>query len=211
LETAVPTTKLELYNAAIALLGDAPLAALDEDAERRRSLDNVYTRALQYCLEQGLWNWAKRSIQASDVPSVVPTFGFSYAFTKPDDWVRTVMISADPQFQIPLHAYEDEQGYWWANITPIYVTYVSNDAQYGLDLGQWPQTFCEFVETHLAQKICPRTVQNAATHDMLLKLEAARLKDARSKDAMNEPSRRPPYGAWVNSRSVGRTFMDRFR
>lgn len=199
----MPTTKLQLYNGAISLLGDAPLASLSEEVEVKRSLDAQYTRALQYCLEQGLWNWAKRSIVAEDVPSVVPQFGFSYAFTKPDDWVRTVMISADPKFSRPLHDYEDEQGYWWANVTPIYVTYISNDAQYGLDVGQWPQTFCEFVEAHLAVKITPRTVQNKETLDLLLKVERGKLQDARSKDAMNEPARRPPTGAWATSRSNG--------
>lgn len=203
-------SKLELYNEALLLIGDQPLATLTEDAERRRSLDTIYTRACKYALEQGYWNFAKRTIEASDVPSVTPTFGFQYAFTKPDDWLRTAMISADPRFGDPLREYEDEQGYWWANVTPIYVTYISSDASYGMNTGEWPETFARFVEAHLAAQICERTSQNASKLDYLRKLERGRLMDARSKDAMNEPTRFPPAGRWTRSRSAGQVNRSRW-
>jgi len=193
-------TRLGLYNAACRLIGDQSLGSLTEDAERRRTLDQVYSDALIYALEQGYWNFAKRTIEASDVPSVVPVFGFQYAFTKPDDWVRTMMVSGDARFGTPLREYEDEHQYWYANVTPLYVGYVSKDPSYGLDLAQWPMTFTRFVEAHLAAEICERTSQNAAKHDLLRKMERARLMDARSKDAMNEPTRFPPSGSWTSSR-----------
>lgn len=196
-------TKLGLYNAALRLIGERSLTSLTEEVAPRFFLDEIYTPALQYCLEQGYWNFAKRTVEASDVPSVEPTFGFSYAFTKPDDWLRTMMISADPRFSFPLQDYEDEQGYWYANVTPIYVAYVALDADYGLDLGKWPMTFTRFVEAHLAAEVCERISQNASKHEELRRMERARLGDARSKDAMNEPSRQPPQGRWARSRAGG--------
>lgn len=194
-------TKLQLFNTALRLIGERSLASLTEAREPRYVLDEIYTPALYYCLEQGLWNFAKRTIEANDVPSVTPTFGFTYAFTKPDDWIRTVMMSGSPTFDPPLNDYEDEQEYWYANITPIYCSYVSNDDEYGFDLAKWPMTFTRFVEAHLAAEICERLTQNASKHDMLRKMERARLSDARSKDAMNEPARFTPMGRWARSRS----------
>jgi hypothetical protein len=200
-------TKLGLYNSAFRLIGDGSIASLSEDAERRRRLDEIYTDSLYYCLEQGYWNFAKRTIEASDVPSVEPTFGYAYAFTLPDDWIRTFMVSADPTFAFPLRHHEAEHGYWYADVTPLYVMYSSKDATYGMDLGSWPLTFTKYVEAHLAAEICDALTQGASKEESLRKLEFRRLRDAQSKDAMNEPTKAPPLGQWARSRhgGLGRT------
>src|SRR5207253_1822947 len=126
---------------------------------------------------------------ANSVPSVEPTFQYTYAFTKPDDWLRTDMMSAVPTYNPPLTDVVDEQGYWYANFTPLYIRYVSSDLQYGRDVGKWPMTFQKFVEAHLAAEICTRLTQGKTDYESLRKLEEMRKRDAKSKDAMNESAR----------------------
>lgn len=196
-------SKLALYNSALRLNGEAALSALTDAVEPRRVLDEVYAGALLYCLEQGYWNFAIRAIEASSVPSIEPTFNYSYAFTKPDDWLRTAGVWSDANESAALIEYAFEQGYYYANVDPIWIRYVSSDNEYGMDLGKWTQTFTKYVEAHLAAEICERLSDNTSKSQELRELEERRLRDAKSKDAMDGPARFPPLGAWASSRGGG--------
>ncbi len=194
-------SKLALYNASLRLIGERSLTSLTEAIEPRYVLDEVYEEAVLYALEQADWNWAIRSIEANDVPSVVPTFGYDYSFTKPDDWLRTAGVWSGEEEDDPLTDYSDEQEYWYANITPIYIRYVSSDNEYGKDLAKWGKTFTRYVESHLAAEICTRLTQGKTALDQLRKDETMRLSSAKSKDARNDPARFPPPGLWTRSRA----------
>lgn len=193
-------TKLGIYNQALRLIGERSLASLTEAREPRRVVDEIWDESVNYCLEQGFFNFSIRSQEASASLTVEPAFGYTYAFEKPDDWIRTAAVSADPNFHMPLQDYNDEAQYWLANVDPLFVRYVSNDAAFGLDLTAWPETFTKYVATHIAAEICERLTQNASKHEELRRLEKMRRVDARSKDAMADPVGRPPPGSWVRSR-----------
>lgn len=193
------TTKLEIYNEALENLGERKIASLTEAREPRRVLDDFYDGAIAYCLERGFWNWAIRTVQIDHSAANDPPFGFTYAFTKPDDWVRTYVISDSEQLQPPLLRYVDEGGLWYADIDPIYVRYVSNDTAWGMDLTLWPRTFAAYAASRLAVRSC-RRITGASAPDDLLRDEKMALANALSKDAMDEPPGFPPTGSWVTSR-----------
>lgn len=193
------TTKLALYNDALLILGEEKLASLSEARAPRYALDDAYDAALRYCLEQGFWNFAMRAVQADSSASVTPTFGYTYAFTKPDDWIRTYRVGDNEQIDPFLEDYVDEPNYWFANCDPLYVKYVSSDTAYGLDLSIWPETFADYVAHYLAKRTCRRITGSHPSDDLIRDERRARA-DARSKDAMNEPPGRPPTGSWVTSR-----------
>lgn len=195
------TTKLKLYNAALLLLKQRKLASLTEDQEARHVLDDVWDRgngAVRHCLEQGLWNFAIRARSLEHSASIEPAFGYQRAFEKPDDFVRLDMISADEYFSDPLTAYESEQSYWFADVTPLYVRYISDDSQYGADYSLWPESFTRFVEAYLATEAAPGI--SASMGDDVAAIQEDRLKSAKSKDAMNEPARFAPPGSWSRAR-----------
>jgi hypothetical protein len=138
------TTKLQLYNNALLLCGERALGSLTEEREPRRLLDQVYdTDGIKKCLEMGQWKFAMRTIQIDYDPDVSPTFGYQRAFDKPTDWVVTSSVCSDEYFRAPLLQYTDEAGYWYADLNTIYVRYVSDDAQYGKNIGSWPGSFLE--------------------------------------------------------------------
>jgi hypothetical protein len=194
-------SKLGQYQRALRYLNERKLSSLTEDREPRRVLDDAWDDAVEECIEQGFWKFAIRSVQLTYDSSVDPAFGFNYAFEKPDDWVRTFNISEEETFTVPLLNYQDEAGYWWANSTSIYVRYVSNDASYGLNIGEWPTSFAKYQALHLALESAERIPAFSTERLALLeKKEKKALLDARSKDAMNEPPRFPPKGSWASSR-----------
>ena len=200
-------TRLSLYNAALRICGDARLASLTENREPRHLLDDVWDNgALKYCLEQGNWNFATRTVRVEATTAISPDFGFKLAFVKPSDWVRTSGFASDQYFRAPMtdRSYKDEGGYWWADIDPVFVRYVSDDEDFGLDMALWPETFTRFVEHYLATQIIPRLKEAKISRDDVGLLYKRARTDALSKDAMNEGASFPPAGGWANARQAGR-------
>jgi hypothetical protein len=200
----VTTTQLALYNEALRLCGERKLTSTSENREPRRVLDSVWDAEFRnYVLEQGLWNFATRTVQIDYSPSVDPEFGYTYAFDKPTDWIRTVAISEDEYFTDPLLRYNDDTAYWFADAESIYVRYISNNSSYGLDYAKWPASFTRYVATHLAAEASPRLTHNENTTARLEKKAAHRLTDAQAKDALNQPTVFPPRGSWLRARTSG--------
>ncbi|WP_404705031.1 hypothetical protein [Yersinia vastinensis] len=197
-------SQLNVYNDALRLVGERQLTSLTENREPRRLLDAVWNGSLKYCLEQGQWNFAIRSVRVNYSPSVEPPFGYRRAFNKPDDYVRTVAFASDPFFNSPIIQYTDEAGFWFCDLDEIYIRYVSNDEAFGLDTSLWPETYNNFVAAYLALQISPR-LKNGSDQDALAREYKSAKTDALTKDALQEPTKIFPSGRWVMSRQGGST------
>jgi hypothetical protein len=195
--------KLSIYNMALGHLRERRLASLTEAREPRRVLDDFWNQVVSECLEEGLWNFMVRAVQADSSATVTPAFGWKYAFAIPADWVRTVLISTVETFTPPLLDYAEETGYWYANWTPLFARYVSSDPLYGQNLGSWTANFTKYVSYQLAQYACGRITGSedllAGPEGITKRLHHAKIK-AKSNDAMNQPPGQIPTGTWVRSR-----------
>jgi hypothetical protein len=198
------TDKLTLYNRALGHLQERRLASLSEAREPRRVLDDIWADETAYCLERHLWqDFASRVVQADASVTTVPTFGFNQAFVVPPDWVRTRKLSSVATFEPPLLQVTMEAGFWYTNITPIFVDYISNDPLYGMNIGGWPPSFANFVALRLARVAAGRIANKAELlqgPDGLLKQEDKARKVAMGICAMNEAVAFPPQSSWVRSR-----------
>jgi len=196
--------KLSIYNTALTqFIGTRKLASLTENREPRRILDDIWDFEFEkFILEQGLWNFAIRTVKADYSPSVEPDFGFRYAFDKPEDWIRTAAIASDEFFSNPLTAtqYRDEAGFWFSSLQTIYVRYICMDPQYGLNYALWPATFSQWVACELAQRAVLALSQDKDLKAYLEKKSKSLLVDARSKDAMNDGTQFQPRGRWVSDK-----------
>lgn len=178
-----------------------PGTATWDETDLRRLLDECYDDAVAYLLEQGLWNFAGRSLSLEPSTDVEPEFGYTYAYDRPDDFVRLMKISDNGTLYPPLEDYLMEGSYINANTSLLYMQYVSDDASYGLDKSRWPQTFKRALEAYLAVEIGPAAGMGASGMKMLRDHFGTMLRDARSKDAMNQSVERPPPGRLVRARS----------
>jgi len=195
--------KLLIYNATLILCGERKLASLTEDREPRRLLDDVWSGgAVKTCLEAGFWNFAMRSLKIEYDPSLDPEFGFTRAFSKPSDWVRTSVVSPEEYFttKYKAHQFADEAGYWWADVDTLYVKMVSDGANYGNNLGNWTEAFTRHVEIYLASRIVAKLTKSEKTEEKIeMKLKRS-LASLSAKDAMNEGTSIPEEGSWNRSR-----------
>lgn len=195
------TTKLAVYNGALRLLGERRLASLTEERPPRYHLDDCWNDGLvNYCLEQGDWGFATRTVKLLASPSIDPDFGYEYGFQKPDDFVKTVAISTDEFFSNTLLSYNDEREYIFAPYDEIYYKYISDDAQYGLDLTLWPETFKKFVQAQAAYDTIGLITGSDGKEDRVKRALKEAKRDARSKDVMSRPQKISPSGSFVRAR-----------
>lgn len=195
--------QLGLYNEALTVfLGERKLASLTEERGPRRHLDDIWDRNfVDTVLEQGLWNFAIRTIKSEYSPSVEPPFGYTRAFDHPDDMVRVVSVCQDEFFKRPLLNMQDDAAYWFCDFDEIYVRYVSNDSTLGNDLANWPPSFTRWAAGHLAL-LSAKLITQGKTDMRELKRDVKKLLiEARSRDAMKDPTRFTPEGRWTSSRS----------
>lgn len=192
-------TQLAIYNGALRLCRDRRLSSLTESREPRRLLDDAWSDgrtegSVNRCLELGQWAFATRTIELYASPSVEPAFGYRYAFDQPEDMVDICGMFTDEYTTRPLLRYHDESKFWYADIDPIYVSYVSNHTSYGADLSRWPQTFADLVEADLARQICG-SITGADSAKVEREYDR-RLTLAKSGDAMRKPTKFMPPGSW---------------
>lgn len=193
-------TKLGIYNGALRVVGERKLASLTENREPRRILDDEYDGAVRYCLEQGYWKFAQRMAKLEFTGDITPEFGYRRAFEKPTDFIRTAKMCYDEYFTSPLLEYNEEKGYWFADVDELYVVYISNDAEYGMDLTAWPEVFTHYVELHLATEIAQRLTQSADAVASIEKKTYKAMLDARNKSAVEGPTEFLPTGSWASAR-----------
>jgi len=194
------TTQLFIYNEALGHLGERQLASLSEPREPRRVLDSYWPDVVGFCLSQGLWKFAKRTARIDSSSTLIPQFGFNFCFSIPIDWVRTILVSASPNMDPPLMQYSDEAGFWYANLTPIYVSYVSDDPAYGMNIGGWPEHFVDYVALRLARQACLRITSDKELKAGLLREEDRARRVAKAEEAMDEPPGLPPVPFWARAR-----------
>ena len=194
-------TKLGIYNAALRELGVRPLSDTGEAIKAGRVVTGHYDDVLADCLAEGSWNFAMETIKAEYDTGITPNFGFSKVFAKPGDWVRTIGISEDEDFNYPLLDYYDDANFWSAHNSPIYARYVSDDTGLGKELSRWPPSFRRFVELELADRSCIELTESMSLQDKLEKKRDKAKTKALNHDAMNEPNPKfTPSGSWTRSR-----------
>lgn len=193
--------KLIVFNQALRLLGERRLSSLAEARKPRYLLDQVYAEGgVNACLEQGQWKFAIRTVQVDHDPAVSPAFGLTWGFTKPEDWIRTTAMCSDEMFYVPYRAGRDEAGYWYADIDPLYIKYISNDSAFGTDYSKWPATFSDFVAAYFAEQIVYDMTSDKERVLLVQKELKRRKRDSLNKDAMNDPTAIPFRGSWTRSR-----------
>jgi hypothetical protein len=201
--------KLAIWNEALREIGQTRLSDTGDTVESARALTDVYDNVVADCLAEGSWNFAMETVKLAADTGVEPSFGFTEVFAKPPDWVRTWSVSQDERFTYPLVDYWDDANFWSADVTPIYVRYVSDDTGLGLELTRWPRAFTRYVELELAARIGKGLNQSDTTKVLVEKNRDRQRKIALNQDAMNEAqSRSFPMGRFNRARR-GRAGGDR--
>lgn len=195
------TDKLSLYKGALRCLGETTISTLADDTPSRYTLDEIWDSGIRdLALQSGYWDFATRTVRIEYDPAIEPDFGYTRAFSKPDDWLRTARISANESFDPPLNDFRDEGGYWFSYYDTLYISHISNDADYGYDIASWPINFVRYFEALMAAEGAERITQNRVKKGDIINIAEGLLSKAKSVDAMNGPVEFSPMGSWASSR-----------
>ena len=193
-------TKLQLYNGALSHIGTTRLADLTVNEGPRYELDAVYDHCLQFMLEQGLWKFAKRTARLEPDADYEPDFGPAYAYTMPTDFVRLAGIATDEYFRSELLDYREENGVWYTDSSLIYVSWISNGAEFGLDLGLYPSNYVESLQAYMAFKTTLQISKDRGDRNTIYQYFQRFLAQSRRLDAVDEAVKWKPAGSWGQSR-----------
>lgn len=148
-------------------------------------------------LEEGMWKFAMvTATLSSDLGT--PSIGFTYKFAKPATWARTIRV-----FRVRSSAglipeeedvpFLDEGGNIHTNLTPVYMRYVSDTAK---DPIAWTELFSQTVYALLDF----RAATSAAERERSEAAWRRALKEALTKDALNQRPKTYRTGSWLASR-----------
>jgi hypothetical protein len=197
-------TKLEIFNGALGEITQEEVDDTGEDIEAGRRLVAAWDRVVADCLSAASWNFAMETVQIDADTGVTPSFGFTKVFAKPSDWMRTYAVSMDEYFTYPLTQYYDDDSYWSADASPIYVRYVSDDTGLGMDLNRWTPLFTRYVELELAHRVCLRINYDKSLKAQIGKDRDQAMKAAKNQDAMDDAQPKfPPPSGWTLARRGG--------
>lgn len=198
------TNKQALYNLALGTYVGTQKAQLTEEVPQRYALDDVYDSALKYMLTQGLWKFALKTMVMTAVRQSA-AFHRQYRYPLPEDFVRLARISPTPRLDVnaQLEDFIEENGFLYTDSPTLYLQFVSNDDDYGLNLDIYPADYEQAVASWLAyQSLLPISKDRGDRAD-LLKLHNVTLATSRRLDAVDEAVKQKPAGRWPRSRGWG--------
>ena len=197
-------TRLTVYNEALRLIGEQPLAAISDDVPSKYSLDESWEDVVLDSLSRGIWNFALKTQTFSPDATVPPLPGYMSGFRKPDDWLFTVAASEVPDlrdyyFSDQDGILKDSGGFWYTDTGTVTIEFASTDSAEDAGLANWPPLFARLVAANLALDVANRLTQSNTIIQSLEVEVKKRLLRAKSRDARDEKEARVRPGNWVRA------------
>lgn len=195
-------TKLQLYNQALGMVGEGRLLTVTDNRPERHKLDQIWDEdPIKQTLEETYWEFATRTLEWNYNSAIEPSFGYSRAFDKPSNFVRTVALCSDEFFKAPLLEYQVEAGYWYCDLDTIYLRYVSDADNYGRDMSLWTELFRNCVAAKMAAELAIRLTKSQSMQDAMEKKYSKYVSDAKSLNAQEKPTQYLRPGSWTRART----------
>ena len=180
---------LKICNDALTLLGNNPIAALDENTKAARLCNQFYTSAVAATLRAYNWNCAtaRAELTADTEP---PEFGFALRYALPGDCLRVVAVSGNT------HEWKIENGYILTNSAVVQIIYIKRISASEMDV-----MLSEAVAVKLASLIAFPLTNSATVAKAMFDLYKEKLADAHTMDAFeNGTGEHLASDTWINAR-----------
>lgn len=144
--------QLSLYNNALMLVGERPLATLTDAIETRYRLDVAYNQdAVDSCLSVVKPNFASARSKLT-ASSTLTGFNLAEVCTLPSDYVDIVVAYSDVDFDTPIKRHFINDLTIESDFATVYLWYITNS----ISIADWSSPFADVVTAYLAIQIAPR-------------------------------------------------------
>ena len=192
--------RLPVINGALLKIGLPP--AQDYNDATWGAIDRFESVAKQV-FRTYAWGFAQKYATLTPNTSMLPTFGWSYAYTFPSDYLRLIDIHTHHDLRSYKCRYCISNGVILANVNPCYARYVA----YIEDASKWPLDFADAVSSLLAAHLAPLIAQTQAMTPSLIQLYNLSLQQAQNSDSTETTERVPLdediYMARMGARAQG--------
>lgn len=184
-----------ICNRALEKLGATPITSLSDDSREGRACNRTYEPLRNKLLREHVWNFAvKRDDLAA--ATTTPSWGYSYEFPLPDDFLRLLEIQDIADYQIEA-ADDGTRVIRCDDAGPIYIRYVALVT----DTAKFDPLFDEALACLIAFELCEELTQSnnkkaAAGEDLRRALQTAK-----TVDAQENPPDELSDGGWWDSRA----------
>lgn len=197
-------TKLQIYNGTNRRLSNPRLVSLSQETSSRYFLDGIWDDGMiDYLLSRGKWSFAKRTLGMFPSTTLIPQFGFKYAYPQPIDFILLSSLWQDERSLVPLLRYKYQAGVFYSDFNKIYLDYVSNDVAYGGNIAIWPSMFTQYAQAYMASQAQPLICNSNVTDQDLTKDLVMAERMALTADGLNKPIQVAPTGSWGRTRLNG--------
>lgn len=184
----VMADKLAIYNQAIALLGEMPIASLANTGKACVLLSVVYDYVRDNLLRDHPWNFAITRDTLSPF-STSPTWGYDYQFSVPSDCLKILEIENVTDYTI-------ENNYILCDDDEINVKYIYRNT----NTCQYDSKFIEVLAAALAAEICYNLTANSSREQGLREHFKLLLAGAKAVDGQENGAREIIANTWLDSR-----------
>ncbi len=216
------TSKLDIYNMAIAHLGGEFASSTSEDSVEAQACDERYDEVRKSVLELRPWNFAIKRAQLAAAANA-PDFGYDTYYTLPSDMLRILASDAEidsfyrngPMYSNLLDgayydgAYKDN---YKIEINPVdgSLALLSDDDEKRIlyvfnqeDTSKFSPSFVETLALALAIAISYKVTGSSTMKERLTAQYTAMLKDASTIDAQQGTTESTRTSAWMQERFNG--------
>lgn len=171
-------TSVSICSNALLMLGAQTINDLNEGTDRARLAANLYPQVRDEMLRSHPWNCAiKRVVLAPDVE--MPPFGYTYQFTLPSDWIRTLSVG-DYGEEID---FRSEGRRILADTDTLKLRYVFHNT----NEATWDAGFVESMQLAMAARMAYAITQSTSLEDLRVREMEMALKRARAADGQDDP------------------------
>lgn len=190
------SNQLTIVNAALARLGELPIADVADDSAAATVMRRIYAVERDAALTIHPWWWASRSQQVLVAPGTPPP-GWTTQRALPQDLLRLESVRLDGG--VLVHDFELASGgrllLRFSDNVPVYVFYIARVPE-----ADWPPWFRVYFELQLAVAACMGLTESEnKTEAMKAQAERA-LRLARNFNAQMRPARRMRATALTGAR-----------
>lgn len=172
------TSAVQICSNALLLLGAEPINAFSEDNTRALLASNLWPNSRDAILRLHPWGCAiKRVSLAPDVTA--PAYEWTYQFTKPSDWLRTLAIGEEG---VPVE-YRHEGGKILCEENPLKLRYIFRNE----NVATWDALLVAAAEAYMAVTFAYPVTKSASVYDAMKDLLTLKLKQAKTIDGQEEP------------------------
>ena len=166
---------LKIVNQALVALKSRPIQAGDESTDKAVTAATFWDDALDEVLRGHFWNFAIVRKTLNPLQNAQP--GFSYAYQKPTDWLRTIEV-------VGLKNWKHEGTMILCNSTPIVLRYIRRVTK----IIEWDALAKQVLVQNLAAKMAYGITESATKEKVHWEKYVALKGQAASVDAQEEPA-----------------------